>query len=162
DKPLWTVTSLTDVDTFRAARGSVLVTGLPDKDGRRRITMLNSANGVPFATFDVNESDVWTVIGRYFIRYRYDTHKLLVTDVGRPDKAVEFDQPEGPRSWWPTDDWSGQQVATSLDGDQLDEGLTVDPHIVRAMPDRGLQVISLSTGKPVASGIGIAGPDDLV
>lgn len=160
--PIWTNTTLTDVDTFRGARGSVLVTGLPDVDGHRRITLLNASNGVSFATFDVRSDDSWVLVGRYFVRYRNDDHKLVISDVGTQEETVAFDQPGGPRSWWLTDNWSGQQVPTSVDGDQFDEPLTVDPHIVRATPDRGLEVVSLSTGKAIAAATGVAGPDDLV
>ncbi|UWZ38780.1 PQQ-binding-like beta-propeller repeat protein [Dactylosporangium roseum] len=160
--PIWTNTSLRDVDSFRVARGSVMVTGLPDKDSRRRITLLNASNGVPFATFGVMNSDLWVLVGKYFVRYRDSDHKLVVTDVGTLEEIVALDQPGGPRSWWLTDNWSGQQVPTSVDGAQLDEAFTVDPHIVRATADRGLEAISLSSGKPLSAATGLAGPEDLV
>jgi len=160
--PIWANTSLSDVDTFRAARGSVLVTSLPDQDGRRRVTLLNASNGVAFAAFEVRDGDRWALVGKYFLRYRGDDHRLVVTDVSKLDKPVTFDQPGGAQSWWLTDNWSGQQVPTSVGGEQLDEPLTVDPHIVRAVPGDGLEVVSLSTGKAVATASGIAGPEDLV
>jgi hypothetical protein len=160
--PVWTNTSLAGVDTFRAARGSVMVTGLLDASGYRRVTLLNANNGVPFAAFDVRDGDRWMLIGKYFVRYRDDDHHLLVTDVGTQRQIADLDQPAGADSWWPVDNWSGQQVPTSAGGEPLDEGLAVEPHIVRATADRGLEVISLASGRAAAAGTGIAEPGDLV
>ncbi|WP_238016859.1 PQQ-binding-like beta-propeller repeat protein [Dactylosporangium sp. AC04546] len=161
-KPIWVNSSLTEVDTFRGARGSVEVTGRPDKDGLRTVTLLNASNGVPFATFEVAERDVWVLVGKYFLRYRDSDHKLSISDVGTGKEIAALDQPGGPRSWWLVDNWSGQQVPTSVDGVQLDEPFTVDPHIVRATPGGGLEVVSLSSGKALSAAAGLAGPDDLV
>ncbi|MFG2039583.1 hypothetical protein [Dactylosporangium sp. NPDC048998] len=165
DKPsiaVWRNSTLTDVDTFRAARGMVQVTGLPDTGGNRRVTLLNANNGVPFATFDVSAGDRWVLIGKYFVRYSAADHRLLVTDVGTGRQTAAFDQPDGAGSWWLTDNWSGQQVPTSIGGEPLDEALTVDPHIVRATPDRGLEVVGLAGGRAIGSGFGLADPGDLV
>lgn len=158
----WTNTALTDVDTFRPARGSVLVTGRPDHAGRRRLTLLNGNNGVPFATFDVRDGDRWELIGKYFVRYDGDVHRLTVIDVGTGRQTAAFDQPGGPDSWWLTDNWSGQQVPTSLTGEPLGEALSVDPDIVRAAPDHGLQVVGLAAGHAIGAGTGLADPGDLV
>nr|BFE61800.1 hypothetical protein GCM10020063_063260 [Dactylosporangium thailandense] len=165
DKPavaIWTNTSLTDVDTFRSARGMVQVTGLPDAAGHRRVTLLNANNGVPFATFDVDSGDRWALVGKYFVRYAGAEHRLRVTDVGTGKTTAVFDQPGGAASWWLTDNWSGQQVPTSTAGEPLDEALTVDPNIVRAIPDRGLEVVGLAGGHVLGAGTGLADPDDLV
>ena len=51
--PTWTNTSLTGVESFYFARGSVVVTGRPDRAGHRIITLLNASNGVPFISLDV-------------------------------------------------------------------------------------------------------------
>lgn len=160
--PAWTNATLANVDTFRVARGSVIVSGLPDLQRNRMVTLLNASNGVAFVSLQVAEGDSWTLVGRYFLRYRHDAHKLVITDVGAKDKAVTFDQPGGPGSWWLTDNWSAQQVPTAVDGTELDEPGTVDPHLVRATTGRGLEVVSLSTGKPVGAAADVAGPEDLV
>ncbi|WP_433218453.1 hypothetical protein ACQP00_12510 [Dactylosporangium sp. CS-047395] len=165
DKPataIWTNTSLTDVDTFRSARGMVQVTGLPDAAGHRRVTLLNANNGVPFATFDVEGRDRWALVGKYFVRYADAEHRLTVTDVGTGKPTAAFDQPGGAASWWLTDNWSGQQVPTSTTGEPLDEALTVDPHIVRATAERGLEVVGLAGGHVLGAGRDLAGPGDLV
>jgi molecular chaperone HscA len=165
DKPttaVWTNASLTDVDTFRSARGMVQVTSLADAQGHRRITLLNANNGIPFATFDVAAGDRWSLIGKYFVRYADAEHRLNVTDVGNGKQTATFDQPAGAASWWLTDNWSGQQVPTSMTGEPLDEALTVDPHIVRATADRGLEVVGLAGGHVLGAGTGLADPGDLV
>lgn len=165
DKPgvaLWTNTGLSDVETFRSARGMVQVTGMPDAAGHRRITLLNANNGVPFAAFDVESADRWALVGKYFVRYVGATHRLSITDVGTGKPMADLDQPGGAASWWLTDNWSGQQVPTSTAGEPLDEALTVDPHIVRATADRGLEVVGLSGGHVLGAGTGLAEPGDLV
>ena len=53
-------------------------------------------------------------------------------------------------------------MPTSITGAALDEPLTVDPHLVRAVSGGGLEVLSLSSGKPDDTAPGIAGPEDLV
>jgi molecular chaperone HscA len=159
---VWTNTSLTEVDTFRSARGMVQVTGLPDAAGHRRVTLLNANNGVPFATFDVDAGDRWLLIGKYFVRYSAAQHRLLLTDVATKRQTAAFDQPGGSASWWPTENWSGQQVPTSTAGEPIDEALSVDPHIVRATADRGLEVVGLAGGHVVAAATGVADPGDLV
>ncbi|WP_432827083.1 hypothetical protein [Dactylosporangium sp. CA-092794] len=160
--PLWVNTALTAVDTFRAARGMILITGLPDPAGHRRLTLLNANNGAPFATFDMDPGDRWSLIGKYLVRYAATDHRLTVTDVGTGKQTAAFDQPGGAGSWWQVDNWSGQQVPTSITGQPIDEALTVDPHIVRATADRGLEVVGLAGGHPIGSGTGVAGPGDLV
>ncbi|WP_327004958.1 hypothetical protein OHA72_59820 [Dactylosporangium sp. NBC_01737] len=160
--PIWTNTSLSNVESFAFARGSVVVTGAPDRAGKRTITLLNASNGVPFISFDTHVDDRWELIGKYFLRYRAADHHLVITDVGTQKEIAKLDQPSGDHSFWLTDNWSHQQVATSVDGAVLDEPLTVDPHLVRAVADRGLEVLSLSSGKPDDSAPGIAGPEDFV
>jgi molecular chaperone HscA len=165
DKPssaVWTNDSLADVETFRYARGMVEVTGRPAAGGHRRITLLNANNGVPFATFDVQDGDRWSLIGKYFVRYAAAEHRLSVTDVGKGRVTAAWDQPGGAGAWWPTDNWSGQQVPTAISGEPLDEALTVDPHIVHATADRGLEVVGLEGGHVLGSGTGLADPGDLV
>ncbi|MET7423221.1 hypothetical protein [Dactylosporangium sp. NPDC005555] len=160
--PIWTNTALTGVESFSFARGSVIVTGAPDGAGRRTITLLNASNGVPFIKFEVVAGDRWELVGKYFVRYRGADHKLVVTDVGTQKEIAVLDQPGGPESFWLTDNWSHQQVPTSPDGAAIDEPLTVDPHLVRTVADRGIEVLSLSSGKPDDSAPGVAGPEDLV
>ncbi|GAA3204267.1 PQQ-binding-like beta-propeller repeat protein [Dactylosporangium siamense] len=160
--PMWTNTSFTAVESFHFARGSVVVTGLPDQAGHRTITLLNASNGVPFISFDVTDDDRWELVGKYFVRYRSAEHRLVITDVGTQKEIATLDQPGGPHSFWLTDNWSHQQVPTSTNGAALDEPLTVDPHLVRAVAGGGLEVLSLSSGKPDATAPGIAGPQDLV
>ncbi|HTJ34059.1 MAG TPA: hypothetical protein VL738_12585 [Dactylosporangium sp.] len=165
DRPgaaVWTNAALTDVDTFRSSRGMVEVTGRPAADGHRRITLLNANNGVPFASFDVQAGDRWSLIGKYFVRYSAADQRLVVTDVGNGRQTAAWDQPGGANAWWPTDNWSGQQVPTSTSGEPLDEALTVDPHIVRATADRGLEVVGLAGGHVLGAGTGLADPGDLV
>jgi hypothetical protein len=160
--PIWTNASFTAVESFHFARGSVVVTGLPDKTGRRTITLLNASNGVPFISLDVTTDDRWELVGKYFVRYRSAEHRLVITDVGTQKEIATLDQPGGAHSFWLTDNWSHQQVPTSTNGAALDEPLTVDPHLVRAVAGGGLEVLSLSSGKPDATAPGIAGPQDLV
>ncbi|MGI5243680.1 hypothetical protein [Dactylosporangium sp. CA-139066] len=163
DKPsaaVWTNASLTDVETFRSSRGMVEVTGRPNDTGQRTITLLNANNGVAFASFDVRSGDRWALIGKYFVRYADAEHRLTVTDVGNGRQTAAWDQPTG--GWWPTDNWSGQQVPTAISGEPLDEALTVDPHIVRETPGRGLEVVGLAGGHALGSGTGVADPGDLV
>ncbi|MFI5909424.1 hypothetical protein [Dactylosporangium sp. NPDC051541] len=165
DRPataIWTNDSLRDVDTFRYARGMVQVTGLPDAGGGRRITLLNANNGLAFRTFDVAAGDRWALIGKYFVRYAAAEHRLTVTDVGSGRVNADLDQPGGPASWWLIDNWSGQQVPTSTTGEQLDEALTVDAHIIRANPDGGLEVVGLAGGRPVGGGQALVSADSLV
>lgn len=160
--PIWTNSSLTGVESFLFARGSVVVTGRPDRAGHRTITLLNASNGVPFISLEVDVEDRWELVGKYFVRYRAADHHLVITDVGTQKEIATLDQPGGEHSFWLTDNWSHQQVATSVDGTALDEPLTVDPHLVRAVADRGIEVISLSSGKPDGSAPGVAGPEDTV
>jgi outer membrane protein assembly factor BamB len=163
DKPsatVWTNGSLADVETFRSSRGMVEVTGRPGASGHRTITLLNANNGVPFATFDVQDGDRWDLIGKYFVRYAAAEHRLTVIDVGSRRQTAAWDQASP--AWWPTDNWSGQQVPTAISGEPLDEALTVDPHIVRETPDRGLEVVGLAGGHALGTGTGLADPGDLV
>ncbi|MEV4516504.1 hypothetical protein AB0K00_47090 [Dactylosporangium sp. NPDC049525] len=160
--PIWTNTSLKDVESFSFARGSVIVTGAPDHARKRTITLLNASNGVPFISLDVTADDRWELVGKYFVRYRAADHRLVITDVGTQKEIAVLDQPGGEHSYWLTDNWSHQQVATSVDGVALDEPLTVDPHLVRAVADRGIEVLSLSSGKPDDTAPGVAGPEDVV
>ncbi|GAA3456449.1 hypothetical protein [Dactylosporangium matsuzakiense] len=165
DRPataLWTNTGLTDVDTFRYARGMVQVTGLADARGGRRVTLLNANNGLAFRTFDVAAGDRWALIGKYFVRYADAERRLTVTDVGSGRLNANLDQPAGAASWWLIDNWSGQQVPTSPVGEPLDEALTVDPHIVRATADGGLEVVDLAGGRTLGGGKGLVNPDSLV
>ncbi|WP_432988615.1 hypothetical protein [Dactylosporangium sp. CA-233914] len=165
DKPsvaVWTNTSLTDVDTFRSARGMVQVTSLPDAAGHRRVTLLNANNGVAFTSFEVASGDRWALIGKYFVRYAAAEHRLSITDVGNGKQTAAFDQPGGADAWWPTDNWSGQQVPTSTTGEPIDEALTVAPYIVRATADRGLEAVGLAGGHALGAGTGLAEPSDLV
>ncbi|GAA2382236.1 hypothetical protein [Dactylosporangium salmoneum] len=158
---VWTNTTLGAVETFRSARGMVEVTG-PAVAGHRKVTLLNANNGVPFTSFDVLTGDRWELIGKYFVRYAAAEHRLTVTDVGNGHQTAVVDQPGGADSWWLSDNWSGQQVATSISGEPLDEAITVDPHIVRATADRGLEVLGLAGGKVLGAGTGLADPGDLV
>ncbi len=160
--PAWTNSSLKDVESFHFARGSVVVVGKVDRTGHRTVTLLNASNGVPFISLDVTGDDRWELVGKYFVRYRATDHKLVITDVGTQKEIATLDQPGGARSFWLTDNWSHQQVATSTDGAALDEPLTVDPHLVRTVADGGLEVLSLSSGKPDDTAPRIAGPQDLV
>ncbi|MGI5177451.1 hypothetical protein ACQEVZ_14070 [Dactylosporangium sp. CA-152071] len=162
EPPIWTNSALTAVESFSFARGSVIVTGAPDTAGHRTITLLNANNGVPFIRFDVVAGDRWELVGKYFVRYRGADHKLVVTDVGTQKEIATLDQPGGAGSFWLTDNWSHQQVPTSPDGAALDEPLTVDPHLVRAVAGGGIEVISLSSGKPDDAAPAVAAPEDLV
>lgn len=160
--PIWINTSFKNVESFQFARGSVVVVSRPDRAGHIAITLLNASNGVPFISLDVTEDDRWELVGKYFVRYRAADHKLVITDVGTQKEIATLDQPGGARSFWLTDNWSHQQVATSTGGAVLDEPLTVDPHLVRAVAGGGLEVLSLSSGKPDDTAPGIVGPEDMV
>lgn len=160
--PIWTNTSLTGVESFSFARGSVIVVSRPDRAGLRTVTLLNASNGQPFISLEVHRDDRWELVGKYFVRYRATDHKLVITDVGTQKQIATLDQPAGEHRIWLTDNWSHQQVPTSLEGAAIDEPLTVDPHLVRAVAGDGVEVLSLSSGKPDDTAQGVAGPEDIV
>lgn len=158
--PIWTNAAIAGVESFGFARGSVIVVGVPETGGKRTITLLSASNGVPFIRFEVFKDDRWDLVGKYFVRYRATDHRLVITDVGTQKEIAALDQPDGAGSYWLTDNWSHQQVPTSITGAALDEPLLVDPHVVRTLPGGGIEVISLSSGKPDAAAPAVLGPYD--